>query len=153
LSKKRIQGAPSNGAPKLFGAEVHQGMKRAKAGAQAKETRKKKSTASQGSRKPVDLEAVRKKITNLVGNEAVGLVKSAIDEAEKGHYAAMKYLFEMVGLYPEGGQGPEMPDDDALAQTLLRRLELPEETTPETQVTKETAEAEVKTEAVENHVE
>jgi hypothetical protein len=122
-------------------------MKKAKAATQSKETRKKRSPRSKGSQKPVDLELVRKKITNLVGSEAVGLVQSAIDEADKGHYAAMKYLFEMIGLYPEGGEGPASPDDDALARTLLRRLELAEETAPETRVTKDTAEAETKTEA------
>jgi len=128
-------------------------MKKAKAATQGKETRKKTSARRQGSRKPVDLELVRKKITNLVGNEAVGLVQSAIDEADKGHYAAMKYLFEMIGLYPESGQEAESPDGDALARTLLRRLELLEEPVPEAKVTKETAEADTKTEAAENHVE
>jgi len=118
-----------------------------KAETQGRQPRKKASSRRKGSQKPVDLEVVREKITNLVGNEAVGLVQSAIDEADKGHYAAMKYLFEMIGLYPEGGEEAAAPDYDVLARTLLRRLELPEETAPETGVTKETAEAETKTEA------
>ena len=28
------------------------------------------------------------------------MVKTTMEEAEKGHYVAMKYLFEMIGLYP-----------------------------------------------------
>lgn len=78
-----------------------------------------------GSRKPVDLAEIRQRITNLVGEEAGPMVESAIEEAHKGHYGAMKYLFEIVGLYPaevnEAG-----PADNSLAKTLLRRLGLPE---------------------------
>jgi hypothetical protein len=39
---------------------------------------------------------------------------------------AMKYLFEMIGLYP-GAAPEEAPVEDSLARTLLRRLGLPEE--------------------------
>jgi len=129
-------------------------MRKAKATTRSQEARKPKAARSKGSRKPVDLGAVRQRITNMVGNEAEVLVATTIEEANKGHYAAMKYLFEMVGLYPENGSGAAAePDDDALAKTLLRRLTLPEEAAPEAQVTKETAEGEAKTGAAENHVE
>jgi hypothetical protein len=89
--------------------------------------------------KQVDLGAVREQITNLVGNRAVNMVEITMDEVDKGHYLAMKYLFEMIGLCPATTPEEEL-QEDSLARTLLRRLRLPEETTeisPETEVTKE----------------
>lgn len=87
---------------------------------------KAKSGTTRAARKPLDFELVRKRISSLVGTQAVGLVKSAIDEAEKGHFAAMKYLFEMIGLYPADGED-EAPGEESLARTLLQRLGVPEE--------------------------
>ncbi len=115
-------------------------------------TRAKAKTASKTShrvaprvksaRKAVDLMAIREQITNLVGNEAVGMVETTIAEVEKGHYLALKYLFEMIGLYPTAG-ADETPGEDSLARTLLRRLGFPEDTfpveaKPENLVTKDT---------------
>ena len=76
-----------------------------------------------------DLPALRRKITELVAQNAVAMVQNAIDAVnEEGHYQAIKYLFEMVGLYPA-----EINDDsqvhDSLAQTLLQHLGLPSTTT------------------------
>lgn len=96
-----------------------------KATAKAKK-RKSRSKAARGSRKPLAFETVRKRINNLVGNQAVGLVKSAIAEADQGHFPAMKYLFEMIGLYPATVQ-EAMPGEESLAKTLLERLGLPED--------------------------
>jgi len=86
--------------------------------------------------KQVDLSVVREQITNLVGNRAVDMVETTMDEVDKGHYLAMKYLFEMIGLCP--ATTPEgTVQDDSLARTLLRRLRLPEETNPGADVTKD----------------
>jgi hypothetical protein len=99
-----------------------------KAGAKTKKKPQRASAAGRKSRKPIDLQAIRKQINELVGSEAVNLVESTIAEADKGHYPAMKYLFEMIGLYP--ATGAEVPaGEDSLAQTLLQRLGLPEEPT------------------------
>jgi hypothetical protein len=88
--------------------------------------------------KQVDLAVVRGQITNLVGNRAVKMVTTTMNEVDKGHYLAMKYLFEMIGLCPATApEGP--PPEDSLAKTLLRRLRLPEETDPGTEVTQECA--------------
>jgi len=103
-------------------------MKRAKtsgAGKNAKNTQK----SGTKSMKHVDLAVVLEKITNLVGNHAVDMVKTTINEVDKGHYLAMKYLFEMIGLCP-GTPAEQMPQEDSLAKTLLRRLQLPEEASP-----------------------
>jgi hypothetical protein len=64
------------------------------------------------------------------------MVEITIDEVNKGHYLAMKYLFEMIGLCPT--TAPEgVVQEDSLAKTLLRRLNFPEETDPGNEVTKE----------------
>lgn len=100
-------------------------MKKAKAG-EAREESKKSSSIQPEELKPVDLGSVREQITNLVGNGALEMVKVTMTQVTEGHYLAMKYLFEMVGLCP--ATSPEEPiEEDSLAKTLLRRLKLPEE--------------------------
>jgi len=64
------------------------------------------------------------------------MVEITISEVDKGHYAAMKYLFEMIGLYPAAAQ-EEGQGEDSLARTLLRRLGLPEEPMLEAEATKD----------------
>ena len=88
------------------------------------------------SRQATDLAAIRQQITDLVRNQAVPMVEITISEVDKGHYAAMKYLFEMIGLYPAATQ-EENEGEDSLARTLLRRLGLPEEPMLEAEITKD----------------
>ena len=78
-------------------------------------------------RPPQGLSALRKKITELVAQNAVPMVQQAIDAVrEGGQYQAMKYLFEMIGLYP--GVAPEDDEkQDSLAQLLLAQLGLTED--------------------------
>ena len=83
-----------------------------------------------------DLAAVRKEISRVVGSEAVRMVRRIIAEVDIGHYSAMKYLFELAGLYPATAQ-EETAGDDSLAKTLLRRLGLEEGTMLESGVTKD----------------
>jgi hypothetical protein len=73
-----------------------------------------------------DLGALRVAITELVARNAVGMVQQAIDAVkEEGQYQAIKYLFEMIGLYPAVVQG-ESPVQESLAWTLLQQLGLRE---------------------------
>jgi len=99
-------------------------MKKTKA-RRAKE-RVKRLAAGKRSRQTTDLAAIRQQITDLVRDQAVPMVEITISEVDKGHYSAMKYLFEMIGLYPAATQ-EETQGEDSLARTLLRRLGLPEE--------------------------
>ena len=57
----------------------------------------------------------------LVSNHAFGMVLRTIEEAHKGHYAAMKFLFEMTGLYP-AAEVEENGEGDGLAKLLLEQL-------------------------------
>lgn len=66
------------------------------------------------------LTEIRRQITDLVGNGAVGMVEATMDEAGKGHYLGMKYLFETIGLYPATS-----PDDASVPAILMRTVGIP----------------------------
>jgi hypothetical protein len=75
-----------------------------------------------------------------VGNGAVGMVEATIEEVGNGRYLGMKYLFEMIGLYP-ASLTDDAPVPDSLAAMLLRRLGLPDAPMPELRVTKDSTTA------------
>lgn len=83
-----------------------------------------------------DLTEVRQKITDLVRNNALEMVETTIEQVGNGHYLGMKYLFEMIGLYPATATD-DAPAQDSLAATLLRRLGLPDPEGPNHAVTKD----------------
>jgi hypothetical protein len=74
--------------------------------------------------KPVDLDALRHQITNLVAHNSVELVEAAIEDAQKGHYLAMKYLFEIIGLYPPTVSEKETQENETLSGKLLDGLRI-----------------------------
>ncbi len=81
--------------------------------------------ASRAHKKAADLGSLRQKISNVVAGDALGMVSDVIAEVHKGQHTPMKYLFELIGLYPASME-EEGPIDDSLVQTLLRRLGFPE---------------------------
>jgi len=86
-----------------------------------------------------DLSALRRQVTELVARNAVSMVQQAIDAVkEEGQYQAIKYLFEMIGLYPAATED-ESQAHDSLAQTLLEHLGLTEVTEQEPTAKKVTA--------------
>jgi hypothetical protein len=85
-----------------------------------------------------DLAEVRRQIDDLVRNRAIEMVETTIDQVGKGHYLGMKYLFEMIGLYPATSTD-DTPAQDSMAAILLRRLGLPEVQMSEPAVTKDSA--------------
>jgi hypothetical protein len=76
--------------------------------------------------KPMDKGALRDHISKLVCAGAVEMVTNTIAKVHDGQYQAMKYLFEMIGLFPSTAV-PEASQEDSLAGTLLSRLGLPED--------------------------
>src|SRR5881227_1381000 len=71
-----------------------------------------------------DLSVLRRQVTELVARNAVSMVQQAIDAVrEQGQYQAIKYLFEMIGLYPAVAQD-DLESQDSLAQVLLEQLGL-----------------------------
>jgi collagenase-like PrtC family protease len=85
-----------------------------------------------------DLSALRRRITELVAQNAVSMVQQAIDAVkEEGQYQAIKYLFEMIGLYPAAADD-ESKGQASLTQTLLDHLGLSEVTDQKTTAKKVT---------------
>jgi hypothetical protein len=71
-----------------------------------------------------ELSELRRKISDLVARNAVPMVQQAIDAVrEEGQYQAIKYLFEMIGLYPAIAQ-EDSEAQDSLAEVLLEQLGL-----------------------------
>ena len=83
-------------------------------------------TATQSS---VDLGSIRQRLTNRVGNQAEEMVEQMIEHVKAGNYPAMKYLFEMVGLFPATPASDSSPED-TLATRLWNHLELLEKQDP-----------------------
>lgn len=83
-----------------------------------------------------DVAELRDLIAMKVRSEALNMVESTIDNVKEGHYLGMKYLFEMVALYPIASEA-ESPQDDSLAAILLRRLGVSDDLTSDTAVTKD----------------
>jgi hypothetical protein len=98
--------------------------------------RKKGVSVPRNALKRVDLGVIGEQITNLVGHRAIKMVEITMDEVNKGHYLAMKYLFEMIGLCPATAPQGTL-QEDSLAETLLRRLKIPEQAAAVNEVTKE----------------
>jgi hypothetical protein len=71
--------------------------------------------------KPANLHQVRQEIVQLVSEHACDMVLRTIQEAKKGHHAAMKFLFEMTGLYPASSV-EDNREGDGLAKLLLEQL-------------------------------
>ena len=61
------------------------------------------------------------------------------DVVDQGSITAMKFLFEMAGLYPANAELDSQDDANSLARVLLDRLGLPSHEQPETQTTEPVA--------------
>lgn len=73
----------------------------------------------------IDFLELRRRIRNRVGREALNMVDATIDGVMDGQYAALKYLFEGVGLFPAESLDHEQ-QPDGLTPVLLRALGLAE---------------------------
>ncbi len=90
----------------------------------AKKSAKKRVAKSKKELNPAE---VRRDIAKMVGTEATGMAKAAIDEGKKGQLAPLKYLLELAKIYPEGtDENQGTPEADCLAKTLLNRLNIPD---------------------------
>jgi hypothetical protein len=86
---------------------------------------------------PVDLKKVRQTIKHKVSSGAVTLVENILKKDGKLSYLAMKYLFEIAGLYPASA-AEEAEQEDSLAKILLRHLGLEDESKTGSEGTKDT---------------
>ena len=88
----------------------------------------KAATATDGVAKPVTFEVLRPQIKAIVTSNAVDMIQAMVSHAKEGQYQCLKYLLELIGLYP-ATVDDEAPHDDCLAQFLLNRLGIPKEAT------------------------
>jgi hypothetical protein len=106
---------------------IEHGMIKKKATSKTAKKAAKGKSAKKG--KPeLNLKEVRKELARMVGSEATTMTQAVIDEGKKGQLATVKYLFEMAEIYPESTDGSQATtNEDSLAATLLRRLDLPDQ--------------------------
>lgn len=85
-----------------------------------------KGKAGKRGTKAVDIARIRQALTRMVAHQAGEMVKAAIDDAKKGHSPSIKYLFEMIGLYPALAETEqEEKREMSLAELFCRELGLP----------------------------
>jgi hypothetical protein len=100
--------------------------KKAKGKATKKKTAKKKGTGK--AKKELNPAEIRKNIAIMVESEAEKMAEAVIGEGKKGQLAPVKYLLELAKIFPAVTDGSQASaDEECLAATLLRRLDLPEE--------------------------
>ncbi len=104
------------------------GLMMKKKGKKSKKTVKKtgaKRLTPRGKEKPAA--EVLKDISKLVKTHASKMATAVIGEGEKGQLATVKFLWEVASIYPPSNDGREATEhEESLAQTLLRRLNVPE---------------------------
>lgn len=75
---------------------------------------------------PVNLEDVRERVRRIIADKAEAMTTANAEEASKGHLVQLKYLFEVLGLYPAiAAEEKEAPERNDLARVLLKRFDFP----------------------------
>jgi len=91
----------------------------------AKQAAKKKSSPK--TKKERNPAAVRNDIAKIVESSARKIARAVVSQAETGQLAPAKYLFEMASIYPALTDGSfSTAHEESLAETLMRRLDLPD---------------------------
>ncbi len=87
---------------------------------------KKKGTPQGKNEQELNPAGVRKDISLMVEEEAALLARAVIDEGKKGQVGPVKFLFEMANIFPTTTDGSQTTtEEESMAQTLLRRLQIP----------------------------
>jgi hypothetical protein len=96
-----------------------------KKGKEAGKAKKKKSTKPRKVKSPAE---VRQDISKLVSQHAMKMAQAVVGEGEKGQLAPTKYLLELAGVFPASDGSAPTEQEESLAETLFRKLNVP--TTP-----------------------
>jgi hypothetical protein len=97
-----------------------------KKSASGKKKSVKKSVKRSGAKGPVNVPEIREKIRRLIAAKVGPMVNANAVEATKGSLPPLKYLFEVLGVYPESAQTEAEPEEsNDLAEVLLKRLDFP----------------------------
>jgi len=87
-----------------------------------------KKKSAPRAKKELNAAEVRKGLSKLVGTHATKMTKAVISQGETGQLAPVKFLLEMASIYPPATDGSETTtEEESLAQTLLRRLNIPDD--------------------------
>jgi len=99
-----------------------------KKGKSKKTAKKGRGKTSRGvSGKKLDPAKVREDIAGIVKSRAKKITIAVADKAGHGELAPAKFLFEMAHIYPPPPEGTvPTANEESLAQTLLRGLNIPE---------------------------
>ena len=100
--------------------------KKAKGKAGARKVGKKKGTSGRkNSKKELNPVGTWKDVAALVESHATAMAEAVIEEGEKGQVSPVKFLFEMAKIGPpaEGTEASE--EEESLAKTLFRTLNIP----------------------------
>ena len=83
------------------------------------------NSAVAATQKSAGLAALRERIVKHVSGKAFGIVKFATEGAERGDLSTMKYLFEMIGLFPVAADSEAGAEEEpGLARLVLDQLNL-----------------------------
>lgn len=101
---------------------------RKKKGKSKKTEKKGRGKTTRGtSGKKLDPAKVREDIAGIVKSRAKKITIAVADKAGHGELAPARFLFEMAHIYPQPPEGTvPTADEESLAQTLLRSLNIPE---------------------------
>jgi hypothetical protein len=90
-----------------------------------KKTARKKSAKKSAKKGPVNVPEIREQVRHLIAEQVEPMVTANTEEASKGHLSQLKYLFEVLGVYPAPAGEAEPEDSNDLAKVLLNRLDFP----------------------------
>ena len=92
-----------------------------------KSARKKRGAKKSSKKGPVNVPEIREQVRHLIADKIEPMVTANTDEAAKGQLSQLKYLFEVLGVYPEPASESEAEPEESndLAKVLLNRLDFP----------------------------
>src|SRR5437016_4950074 len=74
----------------------------------------------------VNVGEVRERVLQVIAEKAEAMTSANVEEATKGHVTQLKYLFEVLGIYPVTASAElEAQDSNDLARVLLNRFDFP----------------------------
>ncbi len=96
-----------------------------------KSTRGGSAPVSAVAAKPDEIQNIRNKVTNVIMKESVEMAQRSVQSVkEGGNTTALKYLWEVAGLFPAVAAQADREEPDSLARILLERLGAPGEVRP-----------------------
>ena len=102
--------------------------------ANRKSQQREKGTVSGEAPAPAAIEKVRNQVTNVIMGSSVEMARRSVQSVkEGGNITALKYLWEVAGLFPVVAAQADHEEPDRLAKILLERLGAPEEIGPESE--------------------